>query len=100
MHQDNWLYRGTLYAEQMDSINGQLDPTDPSPVLSTNFYVSDEDPNIVAFPHATLGQMYLSHDRGLTFDKVVFSPSTIATSTFSWYPLEHDWVLGRDTLNQ
>ena len=54
----------------------------------------------VAFPHATLGQMYLSHDRSLTFDKVVFSPSTIATSTFSWYPLEHDWVLGRDTLNQ
>eukprot|EP00731_Ephydatia_muelleri_P019736 Em0012g561a len=94
------LYRGTRYGEQIDSINGQLDPTDPSPVLSTNFYVSDEDPNIVAFPHATLGQMYLSHDRGLTFDKVVFSPSTITTSTLSWYPLEHDWVLGQDTLNQ
>ena len=42
--------RGTLYGEQMDSINGQLDPTDPSPVLSTNFYVSDEDPNIVSEP--------------------------------------------------
>ena len=40
--------RGTRYGEQIDSINGQLDPTDPSPVLSTNFYVSDEDPNIVS----------------------------------------------------
>ena len=42
------LDSGTLYGEDIVNINGWLDPSDPNPLLSTNFYVSEEDPNIVS----------------------------------------------------
>ena len=41
--------RGTNYGEEITSINGQLDPSHPNPVLSTNVYISDEDYRIASF---------------------------------------------------
>ncbi|CAI7997767.1 Sortilin-related receptor (Fragment) [Geodia barretti] len=90
------LYRSENYGSTFVNINSRLESSS-SVVLSPRFFVSDFNPNLLLFAHATQPRLYYTLDEGDTFTITDITDVNINPRTLLYHPDQDGWMMAKDT---